>query len=137
MFARAIDTVFDRTEVGQRRSIRQVAFASFIGTAVERYDFFLYGTAAALVFPKLFFPGFSPLAGTLVSFATFGFCFFARPIGGVVFGHFGDLTGRKSMLVVTLLLMGAATFLIGLLTWPPAPGSLTWLSTSPRRGKAR
>jgi MFS transporter, MHS family, shikimate and dehydroshikimate transport protein len=115
MFARAIDTVFDRTEVGRRRSIRQVAFASFIGTAVEWYDFFVYGTAAALVFPKLFFPGFSPLAGTLVSFATFGVGFFARPIGGVVFGHFGDRTGRKSMLVVTLLLMGAATFLIGLL----------------------
>ena len=115
MFARATDTVFDRAEVGRRRSIREVAFASFIGAAVEWYDFFVYGTAAALVFPKLFFPGFSPLAGTLASFATFGVGFFARPIGGVVFGHFGDRTGRKSMLVVTLLLMGAATFLIGLL----------------------
>ena len=99
MFARANDAVFDRTEVGQRRSIRQVAFASFIGTAVEWYDFFVYGTAAALVFPKLFFPRFSSLAGTLVSFATFGVGFFARPIGGVVFGHFGDRTGRRSMLV--------------------------------------
>ena len=115
MFARATDTVFDRAEVGRRRSIREVAFASFIGAAVEWYDFFVYGTAAALVFPKLFFPGFSPLAGTLASFATFGVGFFARPIGGAVFGHFGDRTGRKSMLVVTLLLMGAATFLIGLL----------------------
>jgi MFS transporter, MHS family, shikimate and dehydroshikimate transport protein len=115
MFARATDTIFDRAEVGRRRSIREVAFASFIGAAVEWYDFFVYGTAAALVFPKLFFPGFSPLAGTLASFATFGVGFFARPIGGVVFGHFGDRTGRKSMLVVTLLLMGAATFLIGLL----------------------
>jgi MFS transporter, MHS family, shikimate and dehydroshikimate transport protein len=115
MFARATDTIFDRAEVGRRRSIRQVAFASFIGNAVEWYDFFVYGTAAALVFPKLFFPGFSPLAGTLASFATFGVGFFARPVGGVVFGHFGDRTGRKSMLVVTLLLMGAATFLIGLL----------------------
>jgi MFS transporter, MHS family, shikimate and dehydroshikimate transport protein len=115
MFVRAIDTIFGRTEVGQRRSIRQVAFASFIGTAVEWYDFFVYGTAAALVFPKLFFPGFGPLAGTLVSFATFGVGFFARPIGGVVFGHFGDRTGRKSMLVITLLVMGGATFLIGLL----------------------
>ena len=65
MSARANDAVFDRTEVGQRRSIRQVAFASFIGTAVEWYDFFVYGTAAALVFPKLFFREFSPLAGTL------------------------------------------------------------------------
>jgi MFS transporter, MHS family, shikimate and dehydroshikimate transport protein len=115
MFARATDTIFDRAEVGRRRSIREVAFASFIGAAVEWYDFFVYGTAAALVFPKLFFPGFSPLAGTLASFATFGVGFFARPIGGAVFGHFGDRTGRKSMLVVTLLLMGAATFLIGLL----------------------
>ena len=115
MFARATDIIFGRAEVGRRRSIREVAFASFIGAAVEWYDFFVYGTAAALVFPKLFFPGFSPLAGTLASFATFGVGFFARPIGGVVFGHFGDRTGRKSMLVVTLLLMGAATFLIGLL----------------------
>jgi MFS transporter, MHS family, shikimate and dehydroshikimate transport protein len=115
MFARATDTIFDRAEVGRRRSIREVAFASFIGAAVEWYDFFVYGTAAALVFPKLFFPGFSPLAGTLASYATFGVGFFARPIGGVVFGHFGDRTGRKSMLVVTLLVMGAATFLIGLL----------------------
>ena len=99
MFARATDTIFDRAEVGRRRSIREVAFASFIGNAVEWYDFFVYGTAAALVFPKLFFPGFSPLAGTLASFATFGVGFFARPIGGVVFGHFGDRTGRRSMLV--------------------------------------
>jgi len=98
-----------------RTSIRRVAFASFIGTAVEWYDFFLYGTAAALVFPKLFFPHFNPVAGTLASFATFGVAFFARPIGGMVFGHFGDRVGRKSMLVVTLLIMGGATFLIGVL----------------------
>jgi MFS transporter, MHS family, shikimate and dehydroshikimate transport protein len=102
-------------DVGRRASIRQVAFASFIGTAIEWYDFFLYGTAAALVFPALFFPEFSPLAGTLASFATFGVGFFARPVGGVVFGHFGDRVGRKSMLVITLLVMGVATFLIGLL----------------------
>jgi MHS family shikimate/dehydroshikimate transporter-like MFS transporter len=102
-------------EIAQRNSIRRVAFACFIGTAVEWYDFFLYGTAAALVFPKLFFPHFSPVAGTLASFATFGVAFFARPIGGIVFGHFGDRVGRKSMLVVTLLLMGGATFLIGVL----------------------
>jgi MHS family shikimate/dehydroshikimate transporter-like MFS transporter len=101
-------------DTGQRSHIRQVAFASFIGTAIEWYDFFLYGTTAALVFPKLFFPAFSPPAATLASFATFGVAFFARPIGGVVFGHFGDRIGRKSMLVITLLLMGGATFLIGL-----------------------
>ena len=96
-------------------SIRKVALASFIGTAIEWYDYFLYGTAAALVFNQLFFPEFSPLAGTLASFATFAVGFFARPVGGVVFGHFGDRIGRKTMLVLTLLIMGVATFLIGLL----------------------
>ena len=101
--------------LGQRSSIRQVAFASFIGTSIEWYDFFIYGTASALVFPHLFFPNFSPLAGTLASFATFGVGFFARPIGGLVFGHFGDRVGRKSMLVITLFLMGTATFSVGLL----------------------
>jgi MFS family permease len=101
--------------IQQRPSIRQVAFASFIGTVVEWYDFFLYGTASALIFPKLFFPRFSPLAGTLASYATFGVAFFARPLGGIVFGHFGDRVGRKSMLVITLLIMGGATFLIGFL----------------------
>jgi MFS transporter, MHS family, shikimate and dehydroshikimate transport protein len=115
MVARAVDGAFGRADLGRRRSIRQVAFASFIGTAVEWYDFFVYGTAAALVFPKLFFPRFDPLAGMLASFATFGVGFFARPIGGAVFGHFGDRIGRKSMLVTTLLVMGGATFLIGLL----------------------
>jgi metabolite-proton symporter len=106
---------FGGEDIGQRASIRQVAFASFIGTAIEWYDFFLYGTAAALVFNQLFFPTFAPLTGTLASFATFGVGFFARPVGGVVFGHFGDRIGRKSMLVITLLVMGGATFLIGLL----------------------
>src|SRR5580698_7765219 len=96
-------------------AIRRVAFASFIGTAIEWYDFYIYGTAAALVFPRLFFPQFSPFAGTLASFATFGVAFVARPIGGVLFGHFGDRVGRKAMLVTTLLVMGAATFLVGLL----------------------
>jgi len=96
-------------------SIRKVALASFIGTAIEWYDYFLYGTAAALVFNQLFFPGFSPLAGTLASFATFAVGFFARPVGGIIFGHFGDRIGRKTMLVLTLLIMGVATFLIGLL----------------------
>jgi MFS transporter, MHS family, shikimate and dehydroshikimate transport protein len=115
MGARVTDGTFERADVGHRRTIGQVAFASFIGTAVEWYDFFVYGTAAALVFPKLFFPRFDPLAGTLASFATFGVGFFARPIGGAVFGHLGDRIGRKSMLVMTLLLMGGATFLIGLL----------------------
>ena len=96
-------------------SIRVVAFASFVGTTIEWYDFFLYGTAAALVFNRLFFPTFDPLAGTLAAFGTYAVGFIARPIGGVVIGHFGDLIGRKSMLVLTLMIMGVATFLIGLL----------------------
>ena len=96
-------------------SIWKVAAASFIGTAVEWYDFFLYGTAAALIFNRLFFPSFDPLVGTLAAFATFAVGFVARPLGGVVFGHFGDKLGRKSMLSATLIIMGAATFAIGLL----------------------
>lgn len=93
----------------------RAAFASFIGTATEYYDFFLYGTAAALIFGQLFFPNVSPVIGTLSAFATFGAGFLFRPLGGVFFGHFGDKIGRKAMLVITLLTMGLATFLIGLL----------------------
>ena len=103
-----------RGKAGETSSIRRVAFASFIGTAVEWYDFYLYGTTAALVFPKLFFPQLTALSAILASFGTFGVAFVARPIGGIVFGHFGDRIGRKSMLVITLMLMGSATFLIGL-----------------------
>src|SRR6185503_18381672 len=96
-------------------SIRKVAIASFVGTTIEWYDFFLYGTASALIFGKLFFPNYDPLTGTLASFGTYAVGFAARPIGGIVCGHFGDRIGRKSMLVLTLLIMGVATFLIGLL----------------------
>ena len=96
-------------------SIQVVALASLIGTTIEWYDFFLYGTAAALVLNKLFFPTFDPLSGTLASLATYSVGFIARPIGGIVIGHYGDKIGRKSMLVLTLVLMGTATFLIGLL----------------------
>jgi metabolite-proton symporter len=96
-------------------SVTRVVVASFVGTMIEWYDFFLYGTAAALVFNQLFFPTLDPLAGTMASFATYSVGFFARPVGGVVFGHFGDRMGRKSMLVTTLTLMGLATFLIGVL----------------------
>jgi MFS transporter, MHS family, shikimate and dehydroshikimate transport protein len=99
----------------QGTAIWKVAAASFIGTAVEWYDFFLYGQAAALIFNRLFFPQFDPLVGTLAAFATFAVGFIARPLGGVVFGHFGDKLGRKSMLSATLIIMGAATFTIGLL----------------------
>jgi MFS transporter, MHS family, shikimate and dehydroshikimate transport protein len=100
---------------GDTQSLRQVALASFIGTAIEWYDFFLYGTAAALVFNKLFFPNADPLIGTLSAFATFAVGFAARPIGGIIFGHYGDRVGRKSMLVISLLIMGLATAAIGLL----------------------
>jgi MFS transporter, MHS family, shikimate and dehydroshikimate transport protein len=100
---------------GDTQSLRQVALASFIGTTIEWYDFFLYGTAAALIFDKLFFPSVSPTIGTLAAFATFGVGFAARPIGGIVFGHFGDRAGRKSMLVISLLIMGLATAAIGIL----------------------
>src|SRR5215510_5268869 len=93
-------------------SIRTVALASLIGTTIEWYDFFLYGTAAALVFNRLFFPTLDPLSGTLASFATYTVGFVARPIGGIIIGHYGDRIGRKSMLVLTLVVMGVATFLI-------------------------
>jgi metabolite-proton symporter len=96
-------------------SVRRVIVASLIGTSLEWYDFFIYGTAAALVFNKLFFPSFDPLVGTLLAFTTYAVGFIARPLGGIVFGHYGDKLGRKNVLVVTLLLMGLATFLIGVL----------------------
>jgi metabolite-proton symporter len=108
-------------------SIRTVVVASFIGTSIEWYDFFLYGTAAALVFGRLFFPELDPLAGTMASLGTYAVGFFARPLGAIVFGHYGDKIGRKSMLVTTLTMMGLSTFMIGLLptyeqtgAWAPA-----------------
>lgn len=93
----------------------KVALASLIGTAIEWYDFYIYGTAAALIFNKLFFPQFDPVAGTLLAFATYALGFFARPLGGIVFGHYGDRLGRKTMLYITLLIMGTATAIVGLL----------------------
>src|SRR5262249_11451210 len=85
--------------------LRRVAAATAIGTAVEWYDFFIYGTAAALVFNKLFFPSFDPLVGTLAALSTYAVGFVARPLGGVVFGHIGDKVGRKGALVATLLIV--------------------------------
>ncbi|MGM7666352.1 MFS transporter [Microbacterium sp. A93] len=105
----------------KKTSMGRVAFATTIGTTIEYYDFFIYGTAAALVFPALFFPALGPVAGTVASFATFAVAFLARPVGAVIFGHYGDRIGRKRALIVTLLIMGVATVLIGLL---PAPGAL-------------
>jgi MHS family shikimate/dehydroshikimate transporter-like MFS transporter len=96
-------------------SHKRVLLASAVGSALEWYDFFIYGTAAALVFGELFFPKADPSVGTLLAFATFGVGFVARPFGGLVFGHLGDRIGRKPVLVITLMLVGAGTFLIGLL----------------------
>jgi metabolite-proton symporter len=99
----------------QRSSLTRVIASSLIGTTIEWYDFFLYGSAAALVFNKLFFPSFDPLVGTLLAFATYAVGFVARPLGGIVFGHFGDRIGRKKLLMWSLVMMGLATVLIGLL----------------------
>ncbi|MFF4353476.1 MFS transporter [Streptomyces sp. NPDC001530] len=96
-------------------SLKRIVAASLIGTTIEWYDFFLYGSAAALVFNKLFFPDSDPLVGTLLSFLTYAVGFAARPLGALVFGHYGDRLGRKKLLVLSLLLMGGATFAIGLL----------------------
>ena len=99
----------------ERSSLLRVILSSLIGTTIEWYDFFLYGSAAALVFNKLFFPKFDPLVGTLLAFATYAVGFVARPLGGIVFGHFGDRIGRKRLLMWSLVTMGLATVLIGLL----------------------
>lgn len=101
----------------------RIVAASLIGTTIEWYDFFLYGSAAALVFNKLFFPGSDPLVGTLLSFLTYAVGFAARPLGALVFGHFGDRIGRKKLLVLSLVMMGGATFAIGLLPTHATVGS--------------
>jgi MHS family shikimate/dehydroshikimate transporter-like MFS transporter len=97
------------------RDLRRVVVASLIGATIEWYDFFLYGTVAGIVFNKLFFPVQDPLVSILLAYTTFAIGFVARPLGGVIFGHFGDRIGRKSMLILTLMIMGVATVLIGLL----------------------
>src|SRR5580700_6033283 len=96
-------------------SPRQVLFASLVGTTIEFFDFYIYATAAVLVFPRLFFPSADPATATLASLATFGIAFLARPIGSALFGHFGDRVGRKTTLVVALATMGVSTVSIGLL----------------------
>src|SRR5216684_6435018 len=108
-------------------SIGTIAFASAIGTTIEWYDFFLFGVVTPIVLNKLFFPNYDPIVGTLLAYATFFVGFLSRPIGGIIFGHYGDRIGRKTVLVLTLLIMGIATFLIGLLPtyasvgiWAPA-----------------
>src|SRR6202158_3516473 len=95
-----------------RADVRRVVFASVIGATIEWYDFFLYGVVAGIVFNKLYFPSSDPLISTLLAYTTFAVGFVTRPLGGVIFGHFGDKIGRKSVLVITLMIMGIATFCI-------------------------
>ena len=102
--------------------VRRAAFAGFIGTAIETYDFFLYGTAAALVLNHLYFPNLSPLESLLASLGTYSVGFVARPIGGIVIGHFGDRIGRRSMLVLTLMTMDAIGLAVAELVPPEYRG---------------
>lgn len=107
-------------------SLKHIAFASFIGTAIEFYDFYIYAMAAALVIGQVFFPASDPAMQSLNALLTFGLAFIARPLGALLFGHFGDRIGRKSTLAASLLVMGTSTFLIGLL-----PGYASWGSWAP------
>lgn len=112
--AAAVNDALKGAPKGSRHHV-VAGVASMVGTTIEWYDFFLYGTAAALIFNKLFFPAFDPLMGTLAAFGTYAVGFLARPLGAVIFGHFGDRVGRKSMLLITLVLMGLPTMAIGLI----------------------
>ncbi|QGP90519.1 MFS transporter [Gordonia sp. 135] len=103
------------TSTSPPRNLRTVIIAALGASTLEWYDFYIYGTAAALVFNKVFFPSVNPALGTLAAFATFGVGFLFRPLGGIIFGHFGDTVGRKKLLVIAMMIMGIATFLIGLL----------------------
>jgi MFS family permease len=118
--------VIDSQAAEQRTQVRRAAIASAIGTTIEWYDFFLYNTAAALIFPHLFFPASSSYAGAMQSFATYAVGFAARPVGAAIFGYWGDRIGRKATLVITLLLMGIASGLVGVL-----PGANAWGIAAP------
>lgn len=111
----ADDFIAPAPTAAKEASMRRIIWSSVIGTAVEWYDFLIYAAASALVFNKLFFPSLDPAIGTIAAFGTYAVGFFARPLGGVIFGHFGDRVGRKAMLAATIVLMGLGTFLIGLL----------------------
>lgn len=110
-----MQTIHGNGSSAKKSSHRLAGISSMVGTTIEWYDFFIYGAAAALIFNKLFFPNLDPLTGVLAAFATYAVGFIGRPLGGLVFGHFGDKIGRKSMLLLTLMLMGIPTVLIGLL----------------------
>ena len=110
--------------VRNRREVRRVVLSSYLGSTIEFYDFLLYATAAAIVFAPVFFSNLSPVAGTIASMGTFAVGYLARPLGGVIFGHFGDRHGRKSMLLISMTIMGVASFLIGLV--PPASMIGSW-----------
>ncbi|WP_202741348.1 MFS transporter [Acinetobacter sp. 'aerobic (ED)'] len=110
-----MQTIHGNGSSPNKSSHRLAGISSMVGTTIEWYDFFIYGAAAALIFNKLFFPNLDPLTGVLAAFATYAVGFIGRPLGGLVFGHFGDKIGRKSMLLLTLMLMGIPTVLIGLL----------------------
>ncbi|MGY6202026.1 MFS transporter [Paraburkholderia strydomiana] len=110
-----VDEGVGQLQSNEQSQMRTIMMSSVVGTTVEWYDFLLYGVAAALIFNKLFFPAFNPLVGTLASLASFAAGFIARPLGGAIFGHFGDRVGRKTMLTITMFMMGGATFMIGLL----------------------
>jgi metabolite-proton symporter len=107
--------MLNQAQVDKEREVRRVVMASLIGATIEWYDFFLYGVIAGIVFNQLYFPTHDPLVSIVLAYATFAVGFLARPLGGIVFGHFGDKLGRKQMLVITILIMGIATVLIGLL----------------------
>jgi MHS family shikimate/dehydroshikimate transporter-like MFS transporter len=115
LMSMAAQVPFAETAPNNTTEIRRVVVSSVIGTAVEWYDFLIYGTASALVFGKLFFPLSDPALSTIAAFATYGVGFLARPLGAAIFGHFGDRIGRKAMLAMTIVIMGLGTFLIGLL----------------------
>ena len=116
----------------QATEMTRIVASSAIGTAVEWYDFLIYGTATALVFNKLFFPLSDPALGTIAAFGTYAVGFLARPLGAAIFGHFGDRVGRKAMLVMTITIMGLGTFLIGLLPTYDQIGSIVLLRRESR-----
>ena len=122
--------------VPTRQEMRKVVIASLLGATIEWYDFFLYGVVAGIVFNKLYFPTTDPFIGTILAYSTFAIGYLARPLGGFIFGHYGDKLGRKRMLILTMLIMGIATVGIGLIpTYAsigiaapilPVPGAWPW-----------